>query len=100
MKAAVYIARGGFDGIDLHATHGMLLEEFYSTATNLRQDSYGGSLENRVRLLSEIVMEMREATKGEIAIGMRIDAGDRFPTGNSLSDEIEVARLSRSSSTF
>ena len=92
VRAAVYVARGGFDGIDLHATHGMLLEEFYSTATNLREDGYGGSLENRVRLLSEIITGMREATSGAIAIGMRIDAGDRFPTGNSLSDEIAVGR--------
>jgi 2,4-dienoyl-CoA reductase-like NADH-dependent reductase (Old Yellow Enzyme family)/thioredoxin reductase len=89
--AARYIMKGGFDGIDLHATHGMLLEEFYSKATNRRDDSYGGSLENRVRVIREIIVRVREETEGRLAVGMRIDAEDRLPGGNVLADEIEVA---------
>ncbi len=91
VKAAGYIARGGFDGVDLHATHGMLLEEFYSSATNRREDQYGGSLANRTRLLSEIITGIRAETRGRLAVGMRVDAGDGFPSGNSLSDEVAVA---------
>ena len=79
VSAARHIASGGFDGIDLHATHGMLLEEFYSSATNRRIDRYGGSLPNRVRLLSEIISGIRDGTEGRLAVGMRIDAGDGFP---------------------
>ncbi|MDA4133363.1 MAG: FAD-dependent oxidoreductase, partial [Thaumarchaeota archaeon] len=100
VTAAKYLQRGGFDGVDLHATHGMLLEEFYSKATNRRQDGYGGSLENRVRVLREILMGIREETRGELAVGMRIDAADMLPGGNSLDDEIEVARALRAEFDF
>ena len=88
VRAARHIASGGFDGIDLHATHGMLLEEFYSSATNRRED---GSLDNRVRLISEIISGIRDETGGRLAVGMRIDAGDGFPGGNTLADEVGVA---------
>lgn len=98
--AARYLHQGGFDGVDLHATHGMLLEEFYSKATNRRQDGYGGSLENRVRVLREILVGIREETRGELAVGMRIDAADMLPGGNSLDDEIEVARALRAELDF
>ncbi|MGD0638817.1 MAG: FAD-dependent oxidoreductase, partial [Nitrososphaerales archaeon] len=91
VRAARHIASGGFDGIDLHATHGMLLEEFYSSATNKRVDGYGGSLANRVRLISEVISAIRDETGGRLAVGMRIDAGDGFPGGNSLADEVDVA---------
>jgi 2,4-dienoyl-CoA reductase-like NADH-dependent reductase (Old Yellow Enzyme family)/thioredoxin reductase len=91
VRAARHIASGGFDGIDLHATHGMLLEEFYSSATNRREDGYGGSLDNRVRLISEIISGIRDETGGRLAVGMRIDAGDGFPGGNTLADEVGVA---------
>jgi len=90
--AAKFLWQGGFDGVDLHATHGMLLEEFYSKATNRRSDAYGGSLDNRVRVIREILARIREETKGEIAVGMRIDAADLLPGGNSLEDEIAVAK--------
>ncbi len=90
--AARYIRDGGMDGLDLHGTHGMLLEEFYSKATNHRSDRYGGSLENRVRVIKEIIARVKESTAGEIAIGMRIDADDKFPHGNNLQDQVELAR--------
>jgi 2,4-dienoyl-CoA reductase-like NADH-dependent reductase (Old Yellow Enzyme family)/thioredoxin reductase len=90
--AAKLLWAGGFDGVDLHATHGMLLEEFYSTATNRRADRYGGSLENRVRVIKEILDRVREETRGEVAVGMRIDAADMLPGGNTLDDEVAVAK--------
>lgn len=88
--AAKLLQKGGFDGVDLHATHGMLLEEFYSRATNRRNDAYGGSLENRVRVIREILRRSREETKGELALGMRIDASDMLPGGNGLEEEVLV----------
>lgn len=89
--AAKHLQKGGFDGVDLHATHGMLLEEFYSTATNRRTDRYGGSLENRVRVIREILSRVREETDGALAVGMRIDADDKLPGGNGLDEEVRVA---------
>jgi len=90
--AAKLLQAGEFDGIDLHATHGMLLEEFYSKATNRRTDRYGGALENRVRVIREILTRVREETRGEMAVGMRIDAADMLPGGNTLDDEVAVAK--------
>ncbi|MDA4129618.1 MAG: hypothetical protein OK457_02495, partial [Thaumarchaeota archaeon] len=90
-KAAKLMLDGGIDGVDLHGTHGMLLEEFLSRATNRRTDRYGGSLDNRLRIVLEIISRIRETTKGELAVGMRLDADDKFPQGNDLAEEVRLA---------
>ncbi|MDZ4137136.1 MAG: NADH:flavin oxidoreductase, partial [Paracoccaceae bacterium] len=65
--------RAGFDIICLYGAHGFgILQHFLSRATNQRGDDYGGSLENRARFVREVIEEGREATKGEVAISLRL----------------------------
>lgn len=61
----------GFDGIELHGAHGYLLDQFLWERTNTRSDSYGGSLENRIRFPAEVVAAIREAVGPEFAIVFR-----------------------------
>ena len=75
-KAADRAQRAGVDGIEIHAGHGYLLSSFISPATNKRNDAYGGSVENRSRLLCEIIRAMREAAGPEIAIWCKIDGAE------------------------
>ena len=72
-------AEGGLDGVEVHAGHGYLVAQFLSPLLNRRADSYGGSLENRMRLLVEILRRIRAAIPPTMALGIRVsessDAG-------------------------
>jgi len=61
----------GFTGVELHAAHGYLFDQFFWTGTNLRTDRYGGSVENRTRLAVETVQEIRRRTGPDFLIGLR-----------------------------
>jgi 2,4-dienoyl-CoA reductase-like NADH-dependent reductase (Old Yellow Enzyme family) len=61
----------GFDGVSIHAAHGYLIDQFFWDKTNLRNDRYGGSLENRSRFAAEIVGEIRRRTSPEFPISLR-----------------------------
>lgn len=65
----------GFDGIELHGANGYLLDAFLTDYTNQRTDEYGGSTENRVRLLVEVAQAVREAVRKDFVIGIRISQG-------------------------
>ncbi|NKY53392.1 NADH:flavin oxidoreductase [Nocardia vermiculata] len=71
VDAAVDAKATGFDGIELHGAHGYLLDQFLWERTNVRSDSYGGSLENRVRFPAEVVSAIRDAVGPEFAIVFR-----------------------------
>jgi dimethylamine/trimethylamine dehydrogenase len=76
-RDAVRRAReAGFDIIYVYATHGYLEDDFLSRHTNRRSDEYGGSLENRARLVRELIEEAREATQGACAIAARFRADE------------------------
>ena len=60
-QAAARAKKAGFDGIEVHAAHGYLLAAFLSPFSNKRNDSYGGSLENRSRILIEVIEAVRKA---------------------------------------
>src|SRR5690606_18173389 len=66
----------GFDLIELHAAHGYLLHQFMSPLSNKREDKYGGSLENRIRLTLEVLQAMKAAVPEDYPIGVRISASD------------------------
>lgn len=66
----------GFDLIELHAAHGYLLHQFMSPLSNKREDKYGGSLENRIRLTLEVLQAMQAAVPEDYPIGVRISASD------------------------
>lgn len=73
--AAARAARAGFDAVEVHAAHGYLLHEFLSPLSNKRTDAYGGTLENRVRLLREVLAAVRK-TWGDRPLWIRVSAFD------------------------
>lgn len=77
------IQREGFDGIQLHAAHGGLLSKFLSPYTNLRQDQYGGSVQNRVRILREIIARARKKV-GDFPVLVKVNATDYLEGGIGL----------------
>lgn len=66
---------GGLDGIEVHAAHGYLVMQFLNPLTNLRTDSYGGPLENRMRFLHEVMIAVRRAVGSDFPLGLRIGEG-------------------------
>ncbi|KAB8219094.1 hypothetical protein BDV33DRAFT_192245 [Aspergillus novoparasiticus] len=74
--AAVYLHKAGFDGIQLHGAHGYLLAQFLSQTTNKRTDEYGGSLENRARLIVEVARSIRQElpSSSGFILGIKINS--------------------------
>lgn len=79
--AARRVRDGGLDGIDVHASSGYLIHEFLSPALNRRTDEYGGSFENRLRFLEEIIAAIRAEIGQDIAVGIRLPNEDYTPGG-------------------
>lgn len=90
--AARRLAQATFDGVELNAASGYLLADFLSPAVNLRDDEYGGSLENRCRLVSEVVRAVREASGPGIAVGIRLSADPYIQPGLTEGDLPELAQ--------
>ncbi|MER9440886.1 bifunctional salicylyl-CoA 5-hydroxylase/oxidoreductase [Mesorhizobium sp. M0340] len=94
VASAEMAARCGFDMLEIHAAHGYLLSSFITPLTNRRTDSYGGSLENRMRYPLEIFHAVRAAWPAEKPISMRISANDWLGIeGVTPADAVEIARL-------
>lgn len=91
--AAQRAVRAGFDGVELHAAHAYLLNQFYSPLTNLREDEYGGSLENRLRITTEILRGVRESVGSKTAVSVRFGACDYMEGGSTLEDAARGAAL-------
>lgn len=85
----------GFDVLEIHAAHGYLLHQFLSPLSNRRDDDYGGSLENRARLLMRVLDEVTDAAAGRAAVFVRVSATDWSPDGWTESDTATVARWAR-----
>ena len=93
-NAAKRAQQAGFDAIEIHAGHGYLIANFLSPATNHRDDEYGGSLENRARLLIEIIHATRRACNDELPVLVRLDAMEyRIDGGITPDDFVAVAKL-------
>lgn len=83
---------GGLDGVEVHSmAHGYLLNQFLSPATNHRTDAFGGSLENRLRLVMEIIQATREECGAGMIVGVRINSDDWHEGGLRPDDWAEVA---------
>jgi 2,4-dienoyl-CoA reductase-like NADH-dependent reductase (Old Yellow Enzyme family) len=93
--AAGYALEAGFRTIEIHAAHGYLLHEFLSPLSNHRQDDYGGSLENRMRLTIRTAISVRKAMPDELPLFVRISATDWADGGWDLAQSIELARRLR-----
>jgi len=88
VAAAVRSEQAGFDGVEIHGAHGYILAQFLSPAINRREDRYGGSLENRSRILFEIIDGVRSRCGPDFQLGLRLSP-ERF--GLKLSEIREVA---------
>jgi 2,4-dienoyl-CoA reductase-like NADH-dependent reductase (Old Yellow Enzyme family) len=87
----------GFDLIELHAAHGYLLHQFLSPLSNSRADEYGGSLENRARLLIRVIAAVRDVVGDAVPILVRFSATDYAPGGWDESQTVVVAEWARAS---
>jgi 2,4-dienoyl-CoA reductase-like NADH-dependent reductase (Old Yellow Enzyme family) len=91
--AAQRAIQGGFEVFEIHAAHGYLINEFLSPLSNHRKDEYGGSFENRVRLLVEIVKEIRETIGEKAPLFVRISATDWVKGGWDENDSVKLAGM-------
>jgi len=89
--AAVRCREGGLDGVEIHGAHGYLFHQFLSTLTNRRSDEYGGSQENRLRLLMETARAVRRAVGDDFVVGVRLSATE-MPVGVKAEDDIAAIR--------
>lgn len=94
-EAARRALQVGFDVLEIHAAHGYLLHEFLSPLSNRRDDEYGGSFDNRVRLLLRVVDAVRSAVPASTPLLVRISATDWVDGGWSVDDSVALARLLR-----
>jgi len=92
VAAAVRARAAGFQVIEVHAAHGYLLHQFLSPLSNQRADAYGGSLENRSRLLREVVEALRRVWPEELPLLVRISATDWVPGGWDLEESVQLCR--------
>ncbi len=91
--AATLAKQTGFSGVQIHAGHGFLLSQFLSPLFNKRKDGYGGSIENRVRIIREVTDAIRQAVGVSFPIGIKINSTDKLVGGLSENDAIEVVRI-------
>ena len=86
------LQEAGFDGVQVHSAHGYLLSQFLSPRTNLRADSWGGSLENRARLLLTVVRAVREKVGPKFPIAVKLNSSDFVQGGFTLDESVQVVR--------
>lgn len=90
---AVELARdAGFDCVEIHAGHGYLISQFLSPYTNHRHDEYGGSLENRMRLMQRVIRRVMEAAGDDMGVVVKMNMHDGFRGGMQEEECLEVAR--------
>ncbi len=92
-SGAIRALKAGFKVIEIHAAHGYLIHEFLSPLTNKRQDAYGGSFENRIRILLEIVRAIRSVWPDGYPLFTRISSVDWRDDGWVIEDSVKLARL-------
>ena len=97
-KAAQRSVDAGFKVIEIHAAHGYLINSFLSPISNTRTDEYGGSFENRCRILLEIVDATRKIIGNDVLLFVRISATDWVDGGWTIDDSIKLCSLLKSAS--
>lgn len=91
-RAAAVARETGFTGVQVHAAHGYLLSQFLSPLANRREDRWGGSLENRARLLLEVVRTVRQAVGPSFPVSVKLNSSDFQTGGFSDEDCLQVVR--------
>lgn len=91
VQAALRLKRGGFDGAEISAAHGHLIDQFWSPLSNTRTDEYGGSLENRMRFGLQVVDAVRQAVGDDFIVGLRMSGDELIETGLANDEFQEIA---------
>jgi 2,4-dienoyl-CoA reductase-like NADH-dependent reductase (Old Yellow Enzyme family) len=92
ITSARLVKEAGFTGVQIHCAHGYLLSQFLSPKINQRGDQWGGTLENRARIIRRIIVGVREAVGADFPIGVKLNSADFQKGGFSLEDCITVAK--------
>src|SRR5690625_3591033 len=92
-ESAIRVKKAGFDGIEVHAHAGYLIDQFMSSIWNKREDEYGGSMEKRMRFPVEIVESIREVVGPDMPILFRIALDHRFEGGRTLDESMEMIKI-------
>jgi 2,4-dienoyl-CoA reductase-like NADH-dependent reductase (Old Yellow Enzyme family) len=90
--AAGRIKEAGFDGVQIHAAHGYLINQFLSSHTNQREDQWGGSLENRMRFVTRVYDDIRKDVGEDFPILVKINCEDQIKGGVTLEESISMSR--------
>lgn len=90
--AAIRANQAGFDTVEIHAAHGYLLNQFLSPLANQRSDDYGGSRENRMRLVLEVTEAVRAVWPADKPLLARLSVSDNHPDGWTVEDSVVLAR--------
>lgn len=99
IEGAVRVKKAGCDGVELHASHGYLIQQFLSPNTNKRADEYGGSLENRMRFLTEIIDGIRKNCGKDFPIVVRLTVDEMYDRigkpnkGYGLDEGLKMAKI-------
>ncbi len=97
--AALRVKKAGCDGVELHASHGYLIQQFLSPATNTRTDEYGGSLENRMRFLNEIIDDVRAKCGSDFPLVVRLTVDEMYAkigkpgVGYDLTEGVKMTKM-------
>ncbi|NLB21017.1 MAG: FAD-dependent oxidoreductase [Clostridium sp.] len=92
IKGAIISNTAGADGVELHVAHGYLLNQFVSPYSNVRTDKYGGSFQNRLRIVTEIITGIKYMCGADFPVSVRISADEFVEGGLKLPDSIKIAR--------
>ncbi|MBQ8972262.1 MAG: FAD-dependent oxidoreductase [Clostridia bacterium] len=90
--AAVRAQKAGFDGVEIHAGHGYLVQQFLSQFTNRRFDEFGGSIENRARFACEICKDIKKKCGADYPVIIKLAAEEKVPGGMTVSDTKIIAK--------
>jgi 2,4-dienoyl-CoA reductase-like NADH-dependent reductase (Old Yellow Enzyme family) len=93
VRTAQLAEQAGFNGVQIHAAHGYLLSQFLSPLCNMRQDAWGGSIENRARLLLDIVKAVRAVVAPQFAVAVKLNSADFQRGGFSPQDAQQVLHM-------
>jgi len=90
-RAAARARNAGFDAVQIHAAHGYLLSQYLSPYFNKRKDDYGGIIENRARLLVQVLKAIRKAVGPEFPVLIKLNSEDFLPAGLTVEDMVRAA---------
>ncbi len=92
-KSAGHVVEGGFDGIELQLGHSSLIRQFLSPATNHRKDEYGGSFDNRLRFVLEVIDAVHKYVGPDFTLGVRLNADEMHPRGGLTHEDAKQVAM-------